>query len=1097
MRKKGLIFCVIFLVFLLMTLVPQLKSKTTSVPKAKPVYDPSLYKAMKWRCIGPFRGGRVTAVAGVSRLPFTYYFGATGGGVWKSEDGGLNWKCISDGFFKTGSVGAIAVAESDPNVVYVGMGESALRGNVSHGDGIYKSTDGGRTWKHIGLKDTSQVSRIRIHPQNPDLVYVAALGHVYGPNEERGVFRSRDGGQTWQKILYRNNKTGAVDLIFDPNNPRIIYAALWEFYRTPYSLSSGGPGSGLFKSTDGGDNWQEISHNPGLPKGILGIIGITVSLAKPGRLWAIIEAKDGGVFRSDDGGQTWLKVNEERRLRQRAWYYSKIYADPKDPNTVYVLNTGLYRSIDGGRSYTSIRVPHGDNHDLWIDPHNPQRMINGNDGGANVSYNGGQSWTAQDNQPTAQFYHVITDNHFPYRVYGAQQDNSTVRIASRTTGRGIGRADWCAVGGGESGHIAPRRDNPDIVYAGSYGGLITRWNYKTGQTGIISPWPENPMGWGAAKLRYRFQWTAPILVSRFDSNVLYHAAQVLFKSNNEGQSWEIISPDLTRNDKSKQQSSGGPITKDNTSVEYYCTIFALAESYHDPQILWVGSDDGLVHLTRNGGQSWQDITPKEMPKWSRISMIETSPFDPATAYLAVDCHQLDDLKPYIYKTSDYGKSWKKITDGLPENTFVRVVRQDPKRKGLLYAGTETGVFVSFDDGLHWQSLQLNLPIVPIHDMVVKENDLVVATHGRSFWILDDVTPLQQINEKVANADFYLFKPRDSYRMGGWSFPGRNLGQNPSSGSVIYYYLKEKPKGEVVLEFLDEKGNIIKKFTSRKREETSPRPRDRFGPREKEVKVEPGQNRFIWDMRYPDAVRVPGAVLWGGSLRGPLAVPGIYQVRMTVGDKSMTQRWQWKKDPRLKTSEEEFQEQFNFLIKIRDELSEVNKAINKLRSAKSQVDSLLKKIKSQKQYENILEAGCKLKDKLTEVENVLIQSKSKSSQDPLNYPIKLDNKIAALASEVARADTRPTDQSYLVFKELAAKANEQLAKLEEIFKTDLSVFNQMVKEADIPAIIIVKGEEAINSLVQGAKARARGYCTTKNLITMIYLISGKVYFNLST
>jgi len=1015
-------------------------------------YDQNLYKALEWRLIGPFRGGRVTAVTGMGSQPYVYFFGATGGGVWKTEDGGLNWKCISDGFFKTGSVGAIAVSESDPNVIYVGMGESPVRGNVSHGDGLYKSTDAGQTWKHMGLAETRQISRVRIHPQNPDIVYVAALGHVYGPNEERGVFRSRDGGKTWEKILYRDNKTGAIDLILDPSNPRILYAALWEFYRTPYSLSSGGPGSGLFKSTDGGDTWTEISRNKGLPKGLLGKIGVTVSPVNPARVWAIIEAEDGGIFRSDDGGKTWLRVNEDRELRQRAWYYSRIYADPKDADTVYVLNVAFNRSIDGGRTYTTIRVPHGDCHDLWIDPQNSKRMILGNDGGACVSINGGLSWTGLDNQPTAQFYHVVTDNRFPYWVYGAQQDNTTVRIASRTDSAGIDQPDWHSVGGGESGHIAPRHDNPDIVYAGSYGGLITRWDYQTRQTRIISAWPDNPMGWAASDLKYRFQWTAPILVSKFDSNVLYHAAQVLFKTTNEGQSWEIISPDLTTNDKEKQKSSGGPITKDNTSVEYYCTIFALAESYHDPKILWVGTDDGLVHITKDGGKKWENITPKEMPKWSLISSIEPSRFDPAAAYLAVDRHELDDFKPYIYKTDNFGQSWKLIVNGLPQNTFVRVVREDPKRKGLLYCGTETGVFVSFDDGLNWQSLQLNLPVVPIHDMAVKDDDLVVATHGRSFWILDDLTPLHQINEKVANSRFYLFKPRDAYRMrGGGDFPMSplpNVGQNPPAGSIIFYYFREKPETEVTLEFLDSAGKIIKKFTSQAAEDS-----EFEGLSPARLPAEAGMNRFIWDMRYPDAERVPGAIIWSGTLRGPVAPPGKYQVRLRVGEETMTQTWEWKKDPRISTSQEELEEQFAFLIKIRDKISEVNRAINEIRSLKNQIEALSKQVKDNPRSKEITEAGRILVEKLKAVEDVLIQSKSKSNQDPLNYPIMLDNKLAALAAVVASADSRPTDGSYQVFKELSEKADAELAKLRSLIETDLSALNKMVQEAGIPAIIV--------------------------------------------
>jgi photosystem II stability/assembly factor-like uncharacterized protein len=1025
--------------------------------KKQSQFDEALYKAMKWRSIGPYRGGRVTAVTGIPSLPNTYYMGATGGGVWKSEDGGLDWKCVSDGFFNTGSVGAIAVSEWDSNVVYVGMGEAPIRGNVSHGDGMYKSTDAGKTWSHIGLSGTSQISRVRIHPRDPDLVYVAALGHIYGPNNERGVFRSKDGGKAWEKVLFRSDKAGAIDLILDPFNPRILYAAIWEASRTPYSLTSGGEGGGLFKSVDGGDTWKEITRNKGLPKGILGKIGVAVSGAQRDRVWAIIENKDGGVFQSDDGGETWTKKNDDRRLRQRAWYYSRIYADPQNAHTVYVLNTGLYRSVDAGKTYTSIRVPHGDNHDLWIDPGNPNRMINGNDGGANVTYNGGVSWTAQDNQPTAQFYHVNTDNSFPYMVYGAQQDNSTVRIASRTSGGGIDIPDWHSVGGGESGHIAPRHDNPDIVYAGSYGGLITRWDYKTRQSRVITAWPENPMGWGAGDLKYRYQWTAPIVVSRFDSNVLYHAAQVLFKTTDEGQSWEIISPDLTTNDKTKQQKSGGPITCDDTSVEYYCTIFSVAESFHDPNILWVGTDDGLVHITRDGGKNWTNITPKEMPKWSLISMVEASTFDAETAYLAVDRHELDDFGPYIYKTNDYGKTWTKITEGLPRNTFVRVVREDPKRKGLLYAGTETGVFVSFDDGAHWQSLQLNLPVVPIHDMVVKEDDLVAGTHGRSFWILDDLTPLHQLNEEVSQADVFLFKPRDAYRMRGGSFPRPHVGQNPPSGSVIFYYLKEKPEGKITLEFLGPDGTLIKKFVSKKEDKKSEEvPQGRFrGRRAANVTAEAGMNRFVWDMRYEDAKSVPGAILWGGRLDGPLAVPGVYQVKLTVGDTSLIESWEWKKDPRIETSQEDFQEQFDLLIKIRDKITEVNTSINELREVKTQVDRLLKKIADHPDAGDIQESGKTLKGKLEEIEDVLIQSKSKSRQDPLNYPILLDNKIAALVGVVASADARPTSQSYTVFEELSDKADAEIKKLQAVLEKDLPAFNELVRKADIPAVIIKK------------------------------------------
>ncbi|HEX5601525.1 MAG TPA: hypothetical protein VFX63_03205, partial [Pyrinomonadaceae bacterium] len=775
-----------------------------------PPKPPDLLKALQYRSIGPYRGGRSAAVTGVPSQPFVFYYGSTGGGVWKTTDGGINWESVSDGsVFGTGSVGAIAVADSDSNTVYVGMGESPIRGNVSHGDGVYKSNDAGKTWKRVGLEDTRQIPRIRVHPKNPDLVYVAALGHVWGPNEQRGVFRSKDGGKTWEKILSRGNKAGAIDLILDPTNPNILYAGFWEVYRKPWTLESGGPGGGIFKSTDGGDTWNELTRNPGLPKGTVGKIGIAVSPANPDRVWAIVEAEDGGVFRSENGGGTWAKVNEERRLRQRAWYYTRIYADPKNADTVYILNTGFYRSNDGGRTYTGIGVPHGDNHDLWIAPDDPNRMIESNDGGSNVSYNGGRSWTEQD-QPTAQFYRVALDNDFPYNVYGAQQDNSTVRIASRTTEGGIGTSDWYDVGGGESGWIAPSPKDSNIVFAGSYGGLTTRYDKRTGQLRDINPYPNNPMGSGADVLKYRFQWNFPLVFSPHDQNKLYVAANVLFMSMDEGGSWQIISPDLTRNDKSKQASSGGPITKDNTSIEYYGTIFTVMESPVQAGTIWAGSDDGLVHVSRDGGKNWSNVTPPKdiMPEWIQINSIDASPYDPGTAYVAATMYKWDDNKPYLYRTSDYGKTWKKITNGIPDTTFTRVIREDPNKRGLLYAGTETGMYVSFDNGEHWQSMQLNLPIVPITDLAIqkREKELVVATQGRAFWILDDLPVLHEMMDTgglSAVSETRLYKPKESYRIPGGGFPlgpTATLGRNPANGVVVYYSLKAKPTSDVDLEF---------------------------------------------------------------------------------------------------------------------------------------------------------------------------------------------------------------------------------------------------------------------------------------------------------
>jgi photosystem II stability/assembly factor-like uncharacterized protein len=1015
--------------------------------------DSKLLKGITWRNIGPYRGGRVTAVAGITSQPMVYYFGATGGGVYKTTDGGANWEPVSDGYFKTGSVGAIGVAESDPNVIYVGMGESPIRGNVSHGDGMYKSTDAGKSWKHTGLGETRHIARVRVHPKNPDIVFVAALGHIFGPHEQRGVFRSADGGKTWQKILYRNEKAGAIDLIFDPTNSNVLYAGFWEVQRKPWSLESGGPGGGLLKSTDGGDTWTDITRNPGMPKGMTGKVGVTVSPVNPDRVWAIIEAEDGGIFRSDDAGKNWIKVNEQRALRQRAWYYTRIYADTQNVDSVYVLNVGFFKSNDGGRNFTTIGVPHGDNHDLWIAPDDASRMINSNDGGANVSFNGGRTWSEQD-QATAQFYRVAVDNDFPYNVYGAQQDNSTIKIASRTTEFGIGPTHWYDVGGGESGWIAPSPKNSNIVFAGSYGGLITRYDHRTGQQRNITVWPDNPMGAGAEAMRWRFQWNFPILFSPHDPNVLYAAGNVLFRTTNEGQNWEAISPDLTRNDKTKQGPSGGPITKDNTSVEYYDTIFTLMESPVEKGVIWTGADDGLVYVTRDNGKSWQNVTPKEMPEWIQVNSIEASPNAPGTAYVAATMYKWDDFKPYLYKTSDYGKTWKKIINGIPDGAFTRVIREDPNRRGLLYAGTETGMYVSFDDGENWQSLQLNMPAVPITDLAVhkREKDLVAATQGRSFYILDDLPVLHQMSD-AARADAYLFKPEDPYRMpgGGFNFPGATVGQNPPAGAVIYYYLREKPK-DVTLEILDGAGKLIRKFTARE-SGTQPQGGGPFGGGAARLSAEAGLNRFAWDFRYDDARRFPGMILWAGNTTGPRAVPGTYQVRLTADGKSLTQSFEIKKDPRLDTTADDFAKQFDLLIKIRDKFSETTDAILRIRDVRKQVDDIVARVKDDAKGKPVADAAKTLRDKLTAVEEELYQTKNQSNQDPLNYPIRLNNKLAALGGVVASADAAPTSQSYAVYEDLAGKIDAQLEKLRQIMSTDLPAFNRVVREQDIPAVIV--------------------------------------------
>jgi photosystem II stability/assembly factor-like uncharacterized protein len=1062
---------------------------------AAAVIDSAMLHSLQWRLIGPFRGGRVVAVAGDPVHTQVFYFGSTGGGIWKTTDGGIIWENVSDGSFKRASVGAIAVSTSDPNVIYAGMGETTIRGNVSHGDGVYKSTDGGKTWTHLGLADTRNIAKVRIHPQNPDLVYVAALGHAHGPNPERGVYRSRDGGKTWEQILFRSDKVGAIDLAIDPNNPRILYAAIWEAQRKPYTLVSGGEDCGIFKSTDGGDNWTEITRKPGLPTGVLGKIGLAVSLAKEDRVWAIIDAEDGALFRSNDGGENWERLSEDRNLWARPWYYQHIYADPKDPETIWALNVQCWKSVDGGRTFFEVQVPHGDNHDLWIDPHDPQRMIEGNDGGACVSFNGGASWSSIYNQPTAEMYHVTTDNQVPYRVYGAQQDNSTITVPSRSALAGITQSDIYDVGGGESGYIAVRPDDTNIVYAGNYLGYLTRYDHRSRQERNIAVWPELATGWGAKDQKYRFQWTFPILLSPHDPNVLYVTGNHVFRSTDEGNSWQIISPDLTRNDITKMEASGGPPTRDNTGTECYCTIFAFAESPLKRGLFWAGSDDGLLHISQDGGETWRNITPPDLAEWALVSIIEPSPHDPATAYVAANRYKLDDFHPYLYKTNDYGATWTKITTGIAENDFTRAIREDPVRRGLLYAGTETGVHVSFDDGEHWQSLRLNLPAVPIHDLVIKDNDLVAATHGRSFWILDDITPLRYISEQVQDAPVYLFKPRPAVRfITSWGYsrasapgifyrntgdimitarrelkPGgemvdRNLnaGENPPDGVLVYYSLKQKPEGEVKLTFLDAQGEQIKSFTSEqaqsrspKAEDAPPETPDEEEDREKKdprVPKEAGMNRFLWNTRYPDPKKVDGYVASEAVMAGPVTAPGTYHVQLTVADQTLTEAFEVQKDPRVPATQEDLDSQFKLLLKVRDKLSETHDAINTLRNIRQQVEDWEKRTRERKDHEAVSSAARSLKEKLSPIEDELTQSRAKTRQDTMNFPAKLNGKLAWLAGVVASAQAAPTRQQYELYADLAGRIDVQIQRLQEIIDTDVAAFNGLMRESEMPAVI---------------------------------------------
>ncbi len=1002
-------------------------------------------RTLNWRCIGPARGGRGAVVAGVTSEPDTFYLGATGGGVWRTTNAGRTWENISDRHFKTGSVGAIAVAPSDRNVIYVGMGESCIRGNFSHGDGVYRSRDAGKTWQHVGLGDTRQIGCIDVHPNDPNVVLVAALGHVFGPNAERGVFRSTDGGENWKKVLFVSDKAGAVDLCIDPFNPRVIFAATWQVHRAPWTLSSGGEGSGLHRSTDGGETWQLLTN--GLPGGIKGKIGVSASAARRDLVYAIVEADDGGVFRSTDGGDSWQRVNEDRALRQRAWYYTHIHADPHDADTVYVLNVQFHKSIDGGRTYTTLNTPHADHHGLWLNPEDPKRMVMCNDGGAAVSLDGGQTWSTQQNQPTAQFYHVAVDNQFPYRVYGAQQDNSTASVSSRA-GPDSWQFDFYDVGGGESGYVAVRPDDPNVIYAGSYGGYLTRYDRGRRSTRNIQAWPENPIGAGADVQPYRFQWTFPIVLSPHDPSILYVGANVLFMSNDDGHTWTAISPDLTTNDKAKQAPSGGPITKDNTSVEYYCTIFTVAESPVRRNMIWAGTDDGLVHVTLDGGQAWRNVTPAGMGDWPLISMVEPSPHDADTAYLAVNRYKMDDFAPYVYRTRDAGATWEQIAHGIPDGAFVRSVREDPVRRGLLYAATETGVWYSPDDGGSWHSLQRNLPAVPVTDLVVKDEDLVISTQGRSFWIMDDVSPLRQLTPDVAKEPIRLLEPRPAYRT-WWAQPR------------IQYWLRSRlAEGQKLeLALLDPGGREIRRFGTQP-DPDSDKPR---GPEERPrveggLPADPGVNLFAWNLRLSDLVHVPGVVGWPGTPPGALVPPGLYTARLAMieGDGGggsthvMEQRLELRGDPRVATPTADYQAQFDLLVRVDESVSAANRAVKRIRRMRGQIDAAIERADGLEGHGAIRDAGQALKERLTAIEEALVQTRAQASQDMLNFPVRLVDKLAAL-HWVIEGDYRPTEAARAVFEKLAEELRGQLETLDAITRVDVAAFNGLVSEQAVPAV----------------------------------------------
>ncbi|HEX3723164.1 MAG TPA: glycosyl hydrolase [Nitrolancea sp.] len=1043
--------------------------------------DDKLFQSLEWRLIGPHRAGRVVTVAGDPNEWGTFYFGGCAGGVWKTTSGGAYWENVTDGFLKTSAIGALDVSRSEPNVIYAGTGEACLRSNISHGDGVYKSTDAGHSWFNVGLADTRHIGRLAIDPTNSDIVFVAALGHAWGKNEERGIFRTRDGGKSWEKVLYKSDGAGAIDVSIDPSNPRVVYAAIWQVQRYPHTLDSGGPESGIWRSLDGGDTWEDITRNSGLPTGVLGKIGVAASGAKPGRVWALIESDDGALFRSEDYGQTWARINEEGDLRRRPWYYMHVYADPQDENELWILNLNCWKSTDGGKTFESIPTPHGDNHGLWIDPHNSKRLIESNDGGAIVSYDGGRTWSSILNQPTAQFYHVAADNQFPYHVYGSQQDNYAMRLPTIGNEGAITWANYVEPGGGESGHIAISPKEPHRVFGGGIGtgpghGRILAWNPISGHKRNVTVWPEvNGFGSGAIDLKYRFQWTFPIEFSPHDPNILHITSNYVHRSTDEGSTWTTISPDLTRNDPSTLQSSGGVITDDNSGAEIYGTIFAFAESRLERGVFWAGSDDGLVHISRDDGKTWTNITPTGLPEWTMISIIDPSPHDAATAYMAATGYKQDDLAPYLFKTNDYGQTWTLITSGFPADEFTRVIREDPNRRGLLYAGTETGIYVSLDDGAHWQRAQGNLPIVPVYDVIIKDKDLVAATHGRAFWVLDDVSPLHQMQDEIAGKAAHLFKPRDTVRVRTYgraygANPDRinymmagpvtvaykqettpmgtrdsnflDAGKNPPDGVIIHYYLKEKPEGDVTLRILDSDGEEINSFTS-------------SGNRVPRVPTAAGANRFVWDYRQKSVTPLDDpaepdtdAQLAEATL-GPRVNAGTYRVELTVGGETQTETFKILRDPRHPATDEELAEQARLKLGIRDEISRINMMVNQIRRIEKQLDGWSERIKASGENASLGEDAEAAKKKLDELLNELIQTKP--GRQAKGGASRLKDKLNTLSTMIDESDDAPTEGAREVYDSLGERVDERSNRLHRIVAGDLAAFNAKVQEAGLAPV----------------------------------------------
>ncbi len=1022
--------------------------------------DPSYLGMLHWRMVGPSRGGRVLAVAGDPANKFVFYFGSTGGGIWKTEDGGIGWHNVSDPFVHTGSVGALAVAASNPNVVYAGMGEACVRGDASYGDGVYKSTDGAKTWTHVGLEATRSIARVRINPKDPNLVYVAALGDPWGPSAERGVFRSKDGGVTWKKILYRNEQAGAADLLMDPTNPNILYASLLELQRFPWGLRSAGPGTGLFKTTDGGDTWTELTNRPGMPSGLKGRIGIALAPSRPERVWALVDAELGkkGLYRSEDGGQTWKRLTDNAELTMRPWYYHHIFADPKNPDLVYVLNVGAWKSTDGGTTFAAFRPPHGDNHDLWIDPQDPNRMIEGNDGGATISFNAGASWSSVLNQPTAQIYHVVADKRFPYSIYGAQQDNTTISLPSRSDFGRVTIEDWETVGGGEAGYIAVNPTDSNVIYAADHH-FLTRYERTTKQVRDISPNPETHYGWGAADINYRFWWTYPVMTSPTNPNSLYVSSQYVHRSTDQGQSWQLISPDLTRHDPKtlehtpsygheETQEYWGPITREAYGPEWYATIFALAESPRDSQVVWAGSDDGYVHVTRDGGKNWAKVTPPDLPEFALISIIEPSPHDPAEAYVAATRYKLQDNHPYLYKTSDYGKTWTKINTGIPDYDFTRVIREDPKRPGLLYAGTETGAYVSFNDGAQWQALKLGLPTVPVHDLLIKDDDLVAATHGRGFWILDHAGLLRQFDAAALSDKVHLFAPETTVRFrqnasaaGGLGTDVTGTGENPPVGVNIPFYLKETPVGPVTLKILRERDggtelvNTYKMETGDAKPSGAAEPVSRRRVRASKATAVKGPNTFVWNFRYAGANVIPGAVFQGEAV-GPLAAPGSYRVELAIDGQTYSQSFKLVKDPRLASTDADLEEQFQFMKRVSDRLEQTMATVRKIRDMRKRAEDAVAEAKQKGRDTTELETALKaLNDKLYTIEERLVQFRARAGEDLINYPTGIDSKLARLLVFTSMADDAPTEGEKELYGRLSEGVSDRAQSVEKVEKNE--------------------------------------------------------------